>query len=111
MYKGKSNKKLYEKCDISSTIEKVHQGDSETLTINAIVSELIGRSKKKHIQTWAYLVLQEINVFDLTFLGLNLSPIPIVPGTVREEGSTKKTTDLSIQDVLFHQNIYHVNKM
>ena len=74
-------------------IHGMHQGNSEALTLNAIVSELIAvKMYQRHNDKWrtAAEILEELNIIDLYMLGLHASTIPITPGAVRAEGPQKK---------------------
>ena len=74
-------------------IHAMHQGNSEALTLNAIVSELTAVKKyQRRNDKWrtAAEILEELDIIDSYMLGLHASTIPITPGAVRAEGPQKK---------------------
>lgn len=69
-------------------IHAIHQGESEGLTMNAIVNELtsVKRYRQEHSPGCAGRILATLNIVDLALLGLNASSIPIEPNVVTPEG-------------------------
>ena len=68
-------------------IHAMHQGESEGLTINAIVSELatLKLSGRDHSSSVARNILDLLTIIDIEQLGTQWSSTPLVPGAVRPE--------------------------